>query len=88
MENNQKNNQKGNMGCGVVIFIIILLWLFSSLGSCNSSSSSDNSKYCSSCNRTFTDSDNKSSISWRNMCENCYENYLFVSEVQKELENW
>ena len=62
----------------VVLFIILL-----SVG--GKSNSKKNYSYnrdtkvmtykCQVCNRTFTDSDNKSSIRSTNMCENCYKNY-------------
>lgn len=79
------NNLGGN---ALTILFIILFIIGTIIFFAKILSPSDDSKYCSSCNRSFTDTDNKKSISWRNMCENCYENYKFSQEVLEELEKW
>ena len=77
MNNNNNKSSSGN----TFIIILVLLLLLGSCGGGDSSSSSSNSKTCGSCHRTFTNSADKRSISLRNMCENCYDNFKWSQDA-------
>lgn len=75
------NNKNKSSGGNTFIVILALLLLLGSCGGGDSSSSTSGSKTCGSCNRTFTNSNDKRSISLRNMCENCYSNYKWSQDA-------
>ena len=66
----------------IICIIIVLVFTFGSQVTSGGGSGSSNTSYnsktgvtsykCLSCGRTFTDSDNRSSIRRTNMCKNCY----------------
>ena len=72
-----------------IVLIIALICLFTgSCGGCTTSTSKKDNTTCKVCHRTFKKgSGNAKSISKRNMCENCYENYQWRQEVQDYIDN-
>lgn len=75
-----------------ILAVIVIVLLLSGLGSClggsdsdRSSGSSKKSKQCEVCYRTFTDSSNRKSIAYRNMCEKCYENFKWTKKALESI---
>ena len=81
------NNQNSGGGGSTILAIIIVVLVLAGIGSCSGGSDDDSSK-CGSCGRTFTNSDDVSSIAWTNMCENCYDNYKFSQDLKDELKKY
>lgn len=71
---NNKNDTKDTF-IAIAVIIGLLLLLSSCFGGGISS------KECDSCGREYSDSANKRSISYRNMCESCYDNYEYVKDM-------
>lgn len=81
------NNNSGGGGSTFLAIVVVVIFL-ALIGSCfggGSSSSSSSSKECPVCGRTYTNSDDKHSIAWRNMCERCYSNYKYSQDLKDEL---
>ncbi len=87
MANDSSGKSSGGLGSAIIAIVIVLI-ILGGLGSCMGGSDDDKdySAKCTSCNRTYTDSDNKWSIFYRNMCERCYENFKWVQEALKGVE--
>lgn len=83
----KKANEKSNI-IGATVCIIIAILVFGYFISIFTSPSEPNIYTCARCNKTFTDSANTKSIARTNFCAKCYNDYKFISEVQKELDNW
>ena len=62
----------------IVAVIGFFVWIISP--------SPDPTYICSRCGKTFTDSDNKLSISYSGYCEKCHEDVEFLFGVMEELE--
>ena len=80
------DNKQG--GGSTILIVIVVILILAGLGSCVGNSDSGNSSKCGSCGRTYTNSDDRSSIAWRNMCENCYDNYKFSQDLKDELNKY
>ena len=82
------NNKQG--GGSTILIIIVVILILAGLGSCvgDSDSDSDDSRRCSSCGKTFTNSADTSSIAWTSMCEPCYEDFKFMQDLQEELKKY
>lgn len=79
---NGVNPKKSHNGIYVVIAILIILALFGACGK-NCDFSSSQSKTCQVCHKTFTNKDDVRSISRTNMCERCYSNYEYTSQLKE-----
>lgn len=83
------NNGKSGSGGSVAIVIVVILILLYALGSCSGgSSSSSGSAKCQVCGKTFTNSDDRKSIAYTNMCERCYSNYKYSQDMKEELKKY
>lgn len=81
------NNKQG--GVSTILTIIVVILILAGLGSCvGGDNSSEKSAKCQVCHKTFTNSDDRNSIAWRNMCENCYDNYKFSQDLKDELQKY
>lgn len=66
---------------GLIAFVFLL---FIMLGQCSGgSSSSDNSRICSSCDKKFTNSADTKSIRNTSMCERCYGNFTWAQAAKE-----
>lgn len=84
---NGTNQTKSHTGIIAIAAIIIVLALFGACGKkCNSSSGK--SATCQVCHKTFTNSSDVSSIRWHNMCEKCYSNYKYTSELKESAKKY
>lgn len=82
------NNQKSGGGSTFIAIIVVIL-ILAGLGSCvGGGDSSEKSSKCQVCGKTFTNSDDRWSISMRNMCERCYENYKYSQDLKDELKKY
>jgi hypothetical protein len=84
------NNQKSGSGGSIAIVILIIIVLLYALGSCSggSSSSSSGSAKCQVCGKTFTNSSDRKSIAYTNMCERCYSNYKYSQDMKEGLKKY
>lgn len=71
-------------GGGCVIFLLVI-FILAGIGSLIDV---DNSEKCDVCGRTYTNSDDVSSIKLKGMCEPCYEDYEFRKELKEELKKY
>ena len=78
------NNNSGGGG-SIFLAIVAVVIILALIGSCSGGGSSSSSKECPVCGRTYTNSDDKNSIAWRNMCERCYSNYKYSQDLKDEL---
>ena len=83
------NNNQQSGGKGSIFFIIIVIILIlAGIGSCMGDSSSDDSKKCGVCGKTYTNKDDVHSIVWTNMCERCYSNYKYSQDLKDEINKY
>lgn len=81
------NNQKSGGGSTFLTVIIVIL-VIAGIGSCSGYGDSEKTATCQVCHKTFTNSDDRNSIAWRNMCENCYSNYKYTQDLKDELKKY
>lgn len=81
-------NSKKNGGGSVFLVIIIVVLVLFGIGSCSDIGDSERSEKCPVCHKTYTNSDDRSSIIWKNMCERCYSNYKFTQDVKDEFKKY
>lgn len=84
------NNRKSGGGGLVAIAIVVIFILLCALGSCSggSDSSSSGSARCRVCGKTFTNSSDRKSIAYTNMCEKCYSNYKYSQDMKEALKKY
>lgn len=82
------NNQNSGGGGSTIFAIIIVVLVLAGIGSCSGGGDSDNSRECSSCGKTFTNSADTRSIAYTSMCEPCYEDFKFMQDLQEELKKY
>lgn len=80
------DNKQG--GGSTILIIIVVILILAGLGSCVGDSDSNDSRRCSSCGKTFTNSADTSSIAWSSMCENCHDNFEFRQDLEEELKKY
>ena len=81
-ENKINETKKYSMAGIIILAIVCIITVISFVGNVSDSKFADNQ--CHTCERKFTDSDNKMSIAKTNMCENCYNNYDSLKWVLEE----
>ena len=86
-EQNQQRNEKilsyAMYAIALFTLIIIASFIISAIAN-----PTEKDYTCERCYKTYSDLENETSIARTNFCVKCYDDYLFVSEAQKELENW
>lgn len=84
MENNNQDSDNDN-SLVLLAVIIVAIVLVITVSCSNGNSSSPDTAKCEVCGKTYTNSDDVSSIAWNNMCERCYENFKFTQELKDEI---
>ncbi len=67
-----------------IILVLLVVLAIIITGIASSGKTPKSKTFCPSCDRNYTDSANKKSISRTNMCKNCYENYKSLEWVLDE----